>query len=259
MKTYRIYLITNIAKKFDNVYIGQTCKTIKQRFKEHINSGITANENLDNQKNVYALHRAIHKYGPDSFTITLVEDNISEEEIDEKEIYYIKLYDSYNHGYNETTGGQGVHGYEHTEKSKQKISNKSKELWLKWKDDKDWLENRNNKISISQKGQKKSDEHCKKLSEVASKRIGDKNPFYGKHHSDETKQKLSKSHSIPIIMYSINDEILNEFESAHQAILWLKSQNLVKTKTNSTSLIIRCCKNKCKFAYGYKWRYKNKV
>lgn len=30
------------------------------------------------------------------------------------------------------------------------------------------------------------------MSKIASARVGDKNPFYGKHHTQETKDKLSK-------------------------------------------------------------------
>lgn len=36
----------------------------------------------------------------------------------------------------------------------------------------------------------KSAEHRKKISENAKKRVGDKNPFYGKKHSEETKEKI---------------------------------------------------------------------
>ena len=30
----------------------------------------------------------------------------------------------------------------------------------------------------------------KKISEIAKQRIGEKNPFFGKHHTEETKEKL---------------------------------------------------------------------
>ncbi len=39
-----------------------------------------------------------------------------------------------------------------------------------------------------------SDEHKKKISETAKKRWGYKNGFYGKHHSELTKNKIRKSH-----------------------------------------------------------------
>lgn len=38
----------------------------------------------------------------------------------------------------------------------------------------------------------RTEEHKKTLSECASKRTGNKNPFYGNTHSEETKEKLSK-------------------------------------------------------------------
>jgi group I intron endonuclease len=41
-------------------------------------------------------------------------------------------------------------------------------------------------------GEEKSKELRQKISENASKRVGNKNPFFGKHHSEETKKKLSK-------------------------------------------------------------------
>jgi hypothetical protein len=49
--------------------------------------------------------------------------------------------------------------------------------------------------SCSKKGIKFSDEHRKKLSESASKKIGIQNPFYGYKHSEETKEKI-RNHNI---------------------------------------------------------------
>ena len=42
-------------------------------------------------------------------------------------------------------------------------------------------------------GKEKANEIKGKLSCAASKKVGDKNPFYGKHHSEETKEKIAKS------------------------------------------------------------------
>ena len=41
-------------------------------------------------------------------------------------------------------------------------------------------------------GEKKANEIKSKLSEAFSKRTGEKNSFYGKHHTKETRQKLSE-------------------------------------------------------------------
>lgn len=43
-------------------------------------------------------------YGIENFDFEIIEE-CPIEELDEKEIYYIKLFDSYNTGYNNTYGG----------------------------------------------------------------------------------------------------------------------------------------------------------
>ena len=45
------------------------------------------------------------------------------------------------------------------------------------------------KLSKALKGRTISEEHRRKLSEAAKDKTGDKNPFFGKHHSEETKAK----------------------------------------------------------------------
>lgn len=49
-------------------------------------------------------------------------------------------------------------------------------------------------ISESRKGMEFSEEHKKHLSDRAKTKIGKLNNFYGKKHSEETKQKMSESH-----------------------------------------------------------------
>lgn len=88
-----VYKITNIQNQ--KVYIGQTIRPIEQRFKRHINDAL--NNILDTH-----LARAIRKYGKDSFTIHIIDSATSQDELNQKEQYWIRYYDSVNTGYNET-------------------------------------------------------------------------------------------------------------------------------------------------------------
>ena len=51
------------------------------------------------------IKRAIRKYGVDKFKITELE-KCEEKNLDEREVYYISLYNSYHNGYNMTEGGK---------------------------------------------------------------------------------------------------------------------------------------------------------
>lgn len=94
-----IYKITNLIN--NKVYIGQTSRTIQERWEQHIR---------DSQKLKYSLYLAINKYGINNFVIEQIEEcPISL--LNEKEIYWIKYYNSYKEGYNENLGGGGNQKY----------------------------------------------------------------------------------------------------------------------------------------------------
>lgn len=76
---------------------------------------------------------------------------------------------------------------------------------------------------------------------------GDKNPFYGKHHSDKTKNKLSKINKGKGSMKVINIDTGEIFNSLKDAT---KKYNI-----NSPTVISDCCKGKYKSVYGYKWMF----
>jgi group I intron endonuclease len=115
-----IYKITN--KINGKVYIGKTSLTIEKRFKEHIS---------DSKKPRYEkrpLYDAMNKYGVENFIIEEVETNITDKDINDKEQYYIKIYNSYigfdnSNGYNATLGGD-------SKKYKEWSANKIVDLYI---------------------------------------------------------------------------------------------------------------------------------
>ena len=97
-----IYKITNLTN--GKLYIGKTTGTIKNRFQRHIQDAMS--NRLDTH-----LARAIRKDGPENFTIELVEIVETAEQLNQQEKYWIKKYNSYENGYNETEGGDGGDTY----------------------------------------------------------------------------------------------------------------------------------------------------
>lgn len=95
----KIYKITN--KVNGKIYVGQTVKTLEERFKKHC-WGTTERDKYHLNM---AIKKAIIKYGKENFTIELIEE-VETDKLDEREVYWISFYDSYNKGYNCTLGGQ---------------------------------------------------------------------------------------------------------------------------------------------------------
>jgi len=152
-----IYKATNIIN--GKCYIGQTIRSLKDRINQHII--------VKNNKSRTYFHNTLNKHGIESFIWEVIEECDSKEELDEMEFHYIKQYKSYwkDNGYNLTHGGDGRYDFITSEETRKKLS-------------------------IANKGKKRSKETRKKLS---ISKMGDKNSFYGKHHSEETKRKISEA------------------------------------------------------------------
>ena len=103
----KIYKIVNIIN--DKIYVGKTIHSLEARFKDHIRCAIRwqreEEQGLPHQ-HVSHLYRAMNKYGYDNFSIELIEE-VSDDEIDEKERYYIRILNSQKEGYNIHEGGAG--------------------------------------------------------------------------------------------------------------------------------------------------------
>lgn len=93
-----IYKITNLIN--GNIYIGQSID-IENRFKTHKSRAFNENE----REYEKPLYQAFRKYGLENFSFEIIEE-CEKEELNNKEIYYIKFYNSYNNGYNCSIGGQ---------------------------------------------------------------------------------------------------------------------------------------------------------
>ena len=93
-----IYKITN--KINGHAYIGYA-KDIEERWKEHIR----ASKN-DTRQASKLLYLAFNKYGIDNFNFEVIEQ-CSLEQLQEREIYWIEYFDTFNNGYNMTKGGDG--------------------------------------------------------------------------------------------------------------------------------------------------------
>ena len=92
-----IYKITNIKTK--ECYIGQAIH-IKERWAEHAKCGLGIDTPAGNK-----LYKAIQEFGLWNFSFEVLEV-CPQNQLNEKEKYYIDLYSSYDYGYNSTRGNK---------------------------------------------------------------------------------------------------------------------------------------------------------
>jgi group I intron endonuclease len=112
-----IYKISNNINS--KIYIGQTTQNPENRFKQHIH------------RKKYLIGQSIEKYGHENFNFEIIDFGNSKDDLDYKEIYWIKQLNSLSpYGYNLDMGGAvGLL----CEESKKKISdaNKGKQPYAK--------------------------------------------------------------------------------------------------------------------------------
>ena len=123
----QIYKITN--KVNNKVYIGQTVKSLDRRLNEHFRASERFHYKFINNESQPSsrLYPSIYKYGKHNFEIELVDTADSRDELNQKEIYYIELFNTTNpdKGYNIAPGGNGgplFKGHTHTVEVRNKIS-----------------------------------------------------------------------------------------------------------------------------------------
>lgn len=111
-KSNVIYCLT-----FENgkKYVGLTTRDLDSRINEHCRYSFNNKTKDFNSKK----GRAIRKYM--TFEVSVLYEG---DDLNEKEIEFIELYDSFNNGYNLTVGGEGATGYVCSNEMRQHISKK---------------------------------------------------------------------------------------------------------------------------------------
>ena len=215
------------------VYIGQTKQVIAARWKNGLG--------YFNKREDSVFSRAIKKYGWNSFSHEIIEDNIETQEIaNVREAFWIKYYNSYigfdnPNGYNMTLGGDnGEHlGYPvyQIEKSTLRIVG----------------EFPSTAEAARQLGCQGNDSHIRNCCE--GKKVSCKGYYwcYKKNYHIGWKPKDNELVS-PIFQINDSFEVVKEFSSITEA-----SDRFGFSK----GTIIQCCQRKCRKANGYYWCYKS--
>ena len=212
-----IYKVSNNIN--NKVYIGQTIRTIQDRWKQHMK---------DSKQDRYSkihFYRALNKYGINEFYIEEVENVEYEDLIDlknklnELEMYYINKFNSFKGGYNSSYGGEGNVGLKHSEASKEKM--RQARIGTKLPD--------SQKRSISL--------HSAKF-------------WKGKKMPKDVVKKISIQHKIPVNQYDTKGNFIK---------LWDSCADVERVLKINHANITKVCKGKehCNTAGGFIWKYAN--
>lgn len=204
-----IYKITNKINK--KIYIGKTVNTIEHRWKDHIND---CNGNNIKAKN-YLLHKAIKKYGVDNFIIEQLEE-CDNNLLDEKEKYWIKIFNSYyitGYGYNMTYGGEGTIRYS------------DEDILILWN-----------------QGLKS----CQIAQQLGADKNTISNRLKGLLPSNAARKRHVDANKRSIIQYDLNGNFIKQWNSVLEAEQTLKI---------SSGCISKCCKKERTFAKDSLWKY----
>lgn len=202
-----IYLVTNNIN--GKQYVGKTKYDIKTRWAQH------KCEAKYLKPNVYFI-RALHKYGIENFSIQEIEQ-CNDNELLEKEKYYISVYDTYKNGYNSTLGGEGCHKFD---------SNDILTLW-------------NDGFAVSEIAKKLG---CTTQTVSTNLHV---NGITVSEIRSRGQSKLSSNKKITL-QYDLNGDLVNIYNSVIDAALTTKiSENMIRSACNGRAVT----------AKGYYWRH----
>lgn len=203
-----IYKITNLINQ--KVYIGQTSRTIDIRWQQHLELSKTGETHL---------YRAMRKYGIENFSIEQVEETSL---LNEREIFWIDYYKSFEKGYNMTLGGEG---------GKKIQIDKIISLW-------------NQGLNLSDISLK-TGHAIRHISNALQTEGITKEEIFNRGQETACAKR-----SVPVYKFDLNGNFINSYCSAKEAG---RDNNL------SASHILNCCNGKELSCGGFLWSFSQQI
>lgn len=232
-RKYVVYV--HINKINQKTYVGQTCN-IQRRWRSNGIEYYDYNKS-DQDQNIF--WKALQSYGWNNFDHIILKENLTLDEANYWEDYYINFYHSkyFENGYNiRDAGSRGSL----SESTKQKLSNaaKAKKSW-------------------------QGDNNPRHLDPL----YGERNGMYGKHHSEETKQKISQALKGKTRTEEQKQKISDFLNTSHPRAkkvrcietgeIFLSARKAAGAYNTSHTYISRVCNGQRKTTQGKHWEWYN--
>lgn len=179
--------VSNVIYRFKNnkngkVYIGQTTKSVRKRVIQHM----TKSRPWVKVRKTY-FSNALNKYGFEGFTFDIIERCKDQQELDDRERYWIAYYKSNDkkYGYNIDSGGT-------SRKRRKPLTEEHKQ-----------------KLLLANLGRKKSNQEKSRISEAVKSRFS--NPEY-KEKYKQICLKANHPNKKPVYQYDLNGNFIKKWE-----------------------------------------------
>lgn len=214
-----IYKITNQLTQ--EVYIGQS-RNIERRIAYHKAASKRLNETT-------LLYRKIREYGIKNFSFEVIEE-CDIDKLDEREIYWISYYNSYEKGYNMTRGGQGDNTASYIDVQK---------IYSLWDEGKTVGQI----VEITKYSRSTVSNY---LATYQNYTITESRRRSGCLGAMSTKNLEKRASYKRICRYTLNGEYLDTWNSCKEILRELNINN---------QSVMKCCQKKFQSAGGFKWAF----
>lgn len=208
-----IYFCWNSLTK--QLYIGKSKRTLKQRIGEHYGKADNGSETT--------FHNALKKYEASVFKWDVLEYDVPEEKLDEREVFNIAKYDSHEKGYNDTRGGGSCDS---------KLSDEDIQKMI------DMVKRGFNFTDIA------------RFFDCSTTTIADTLKAHGLSADDIEKNRVSHSVKSVYKICPSTNKILSDYDSCADAS---------KSTGVNVSSITKCCRGEYVRAGGFHWRFKDNI